>query len=58
MSAKLQQEIVLAAGLVLSAVNAIQVAAVPLPAWAHSLLAVLSIMAGAVVVRQNVTPTR
>ena len=56
MMGKVRREVPVVSGLVLSAVNAVQVAAVPLPTWAHTALAVASIMAGALVVRRNVQP--
>lgn len=53
---KVMSEVTLVAGIIVSTLNAVQVAAIPLPTWAHTVIAVVSIMAGALVVRQNVIP--
>jgi hypothetical protein len=45
------------AGVLTAAINAVQIAAVPLPTWVHTLIAAASILAAALAVRQNVTPT-
>jgi hypothetical protein len=57
MTDKLRSEISIVAGVVLATINAVQAAAINLPAWAHAVIAVVSILAGSLVVRQNVTPT-
>ena len=56
MSVKLRNEISVVAGIVLACINAIQISALTLPDWAHTLIAVVSIVAGSLVVRQNVIP--
>ena len=53
----LGKEVPVVAGLVLAIINAIQVAAIALPTWAHTVIAVVSIIAGSLVVRANVQPS-
>jgi len=56
MTWRLEPAMILAAAA--ATVNAIQAAAIPgLPAWAHSLIAVASILTAGYLTRQHVTPT-
>ena len=41
-----------------AAINAVQTAAITLPAWAHALIAVASILLTGLITRTQVTPTR
>lgn len=43
-------------GAAVAIANAVQVAAIPMPTWLHSAVAVVSILLGAGNVRQGVTP--
>jgi hypothetical protein len=45
------------AGLVVAIVNVVQLAALSLPTWTNTLIACVSVGAGAIYTRQNVTPT-
>lgn len=56
MTGKLRGEIVLVVGAIVAAVNAIQLAALHLPSWANTAVAVVSIAGGAVLTRMQVTP--
>jgi uncharacterized protein (DUF983 family) len=43
-------------GAILAALNAVQVAAIPMPTWAHTVIVAVSTVLGALIVRQQVTP--
>jgi uncharacterized protein (DUF983 family) len=45
-------------GAILAALNAVQVAAIPMPTWAHTVIVAVTTVLGALVVRQQVTPVR
>ena len=53
---KIKAEIAVALGVVLATVNALQVAAVPLPTWVHVVVLVVTTVAASLGIRARVTP--
>jgi hypothetical protein len=54
---KIKAEVAVAIGVLLAVVNALQVAAVPLPTWTHVVVLVVTTVAASLGIRARVTPT-